>query len=273
MAISTIDQLIAGFKPPVYIHKDFNTATQNIGIPFSFFYRAGIPGPAVAPTSGVAGAALTSYPGQIPFTNPTGGNTTYLARFAVSMLAGGTQTGIIVLADRLWHNSGLSVTSTTTQTVNSVAFPARDQNGSSDGVAVLLGVEVSSATGGNTPSIDVTYTNSANVSGRVATLSITMTGGSQAGTFFPFVLQGEDNGVRSIQSFKLNSSWVSGAIHLVAYRILASLSMEAACVGAEVNPLTSGLPVLYNDTVPFIYGIPSSTLGMGVLGTMTVSQG
>ena len=55
--------------------------------------------------------------------------------------------GAIVLVDRIWHNSGLSATITTSQTVNSNAWPARDDNESTNGEGVLVGMEVHAATG------------------------------------------------------------------------------------------------------------------------------
>ena len=106
MAISTPDSLIAGAKPGQMFMKALS-GTLVAGRPHSYFYTAGIPGPAAAPSSGVNGAALTSYAGQIPFSNPVSGETR-LAR----LVGWASQTGMLLVCDRLWHNSGLSVTST-----------------------------------------------------------------------------------------------------------------------------------------------------------------
>ena len=136
MAITTFDGVIAGCKPPQFLYKA--PAGINVaGKTYSAFYAAGVPGAAAAPTPGLSGVALTSYPGQIPFTNPTAGQLSYLARFVCSLSA---SSGQVMLLDRLWHNSGISPFSSSIQTIDSVTFPARDQNGTSDGVGVLLGV-------------------------------------------------------------------------------------------------------------------------------------
>lgn len=247
MAITTMDGVLAGAEPPNFYYKALS-GTLVAGRPFSPFYTAGIPGPAVAPTPGLAGAALTSYGGQIPFTNPPSGFN-YLARFVGSSSA---QAGTLLLCDRLWHNSGITITSTAAQTVNSVTFPARDQNGATLGEGVILGVEVSGATGSGTPTITVSYTNSDGVAGRTATNIVATAASSPIGTFYPLGLQAGDKGVRSIQSITLSATWTSGTIHLVAYRVLASLSLSTAGASEAVDALTSGMPVMYDNTVPFL---------------------
>lgn len=269
MAISTVDGVIAGFKPPQFIFKEFS-GTLVAGRNYSAFYAPGIPCAAVAPTPGISGAALTSYAGQIPFTNPSSGQNTYLARF---VCAPTSQAGTVNLVDRLWHNSGITITSTTAQTVNSVAFPARDNNGSTNGEGVYLGVEVSTATGAGTPTITVSYTNSDNTSGRTGTSLFTTSATSPIGTFYPIGLQAGDKGVRSIQSITLSATWTSGTIHLVAYRPLVVAQALAGGVSTPVDALTSGLVRMYDNTVPFFFFVPNTTTSTGFIGTMTVTQG
>jgi len=84
MAITSLDQVIAGMQPP----EDFlkvGATMEAAGVHYSPFYVAGRPGAAVAPTPGINGAALTSYAGQVPFRNPVSGNS-YLARFSVRLV-------------------------------------------------------------------------------------------------------------------------------------------------------------------------------------------
>lgn len=268
MAITTLDGVIAGMRPPVTIVKD--TASLNTGRWFTPFYRDGMPGAATAPTPGQAGAALTSYPGQLPVPAPVSGKNIYLARFqAMASIA-----GCLILCDRLWHNSGLSVTSTGTQTVNSVAWPARDANGTSDGEQVLIAVEVTSATGNGSPSFTMSYTNSQGTTGRTGTSITPGFNSAPAGTFIPMGLAAGDTGVRSVQTFTLSASWSSGAISLVAYRELARLELTAANVPNAIDALTSGMPRLFDDSVPFlvfISSVPGS--GANISGTVVWTQG
>lgn len=267
MAITTLDGAIAGMQYPRIFSKAV-TGTMVAGRPHSLFYLAGMPGAAVAPTPGTAGAALTSYAGQIPFSNPGAGNT-YLARFQGQATIAGT----LVLADRLWHNSGITVTTTTAQTINSVAWPARDVNASTNGYGVRIGLEVSTATGAGAATPTISYTDESGNAGSTGAMEVTYAASSIAGTFYPFTLAAGDTGVRSIQSVTLSVSMTSGTIHLVAYRELARLELTAANVANAIDAITSGFPRLYDNTVPFIFFIPSTTTTSNISGHVIYTQG
>ena len=107
MAITTVDGIIAGLQVPQPFFK-VGATMEAIGVLHSLFYTTGVPGAAVAPTPGLAGAALTTYAGQIPYTNPGAGNG-YLAGVNVNA----TLVGTLLVCDRLWHNSGFTQTTTT----------------------------------------------------------------------------------------------------------------------------------------------------------------
>lgn len=267
MAITTLDGALAGMKPASFYSKAVS-GTLVAARPFTPFYTAGVPGAATAPSPGLAGAALTTYAGQIPV--PAASNNTYLARFSGVSSA---QAGVLLLCDRLWHNSGFTITSTGAQTINSVAWPARDMNGSTNGVGVILGVEVSGATGAGTPTITVSYTNDANTSGRTGTNSVATVASSAVGSFYPIGLQAGDTGVRSVQTLTLSATWTSGTIHLVAYRVLASLELGAAGLPNAVDALTAGMPRCYDNTVPFLVYIPQTTTTTQLTGTAVFTQG
>jgi hypothetical protein len=267
MAITGIDGALAGMQYPRTFAKAV-TGTMVAGRPHSLFYLAGAPGAAVAPTPGLAGAALTTYAGQIPFTNPVSGNT-YLARFQGQATIAGT----LVLADRLWHNSGLVVTTTTAQTVNSAAWPARDVAGSTNGDGVRIGLEVSTATGAGAATPTISYTDESNNAGSTGSMEVAYAASSIAGTFHPFTLAAGDTGVRSIQSCTLGVSMTSGTIHLVAYRELARLELTSANIPNAIDALTSGFPRLFDNTVPFIFFIPSTTTTSNISGSVVYTQG
>lgn len=268
MAIITLDGIIAGMRPP----EDFLKVTvtmEAIGIHHSLAYVSGRPGAAIAPTPGMAGAALTSYPGQIPFVNPASGNT-YLARLCVTP----SLAGALILYDRLWHNSGIVVTTITAQTINSVAWPARDRNGTVNGENVLVGIEVSTATTNASAITNTTmsYTNQAGVAGRTATIA-SFPATAVAGTFVPFQLQAGDTGVRSIQTITLGTSYGGGAIHLVAYRILGRVEVSIANTGNAVDAITGGFVRMYDNTVPFLRWLPTATTAITINGQLIYTQG
>lgn len=270
MAITTLDGAIAGMQWPRFFAKAV-TPTMVAGRPQSLWGLGGAPGAGTFDTT-LAGVALSSTSaqvlGQIDFRDPGAGNS-YLARF------GGTATtaGQLILADRLWHNGGFTITSATAQTVNSAAYPARDNAGTTNGDGVLLGLEISAAAGAAAPTITVSYTNSSNTAGRTATNAFATANSPTAGGFFPIGLQAGDIGVRSVQSLTLSVSWVSGTMNLVAYRPLASIPITSAFIPAAVDALTAGFPRLFNGTVPFLIFVPNTTTASNISGQVVWTQG
>lgn len=270
MAITTVDGILAGAKPPNFFRKDIITLAA--GQTASTFFTAGFPGAALAPTPGLSGAALTTYAGQIPFTNPSAGQKTYLTKFSAFSFGVGSAQYAGILCDRLWHNSGITINSGSVQNINSVVFPARDNNGTTNGDGVLLGLEFSSTGGSNTPTITVSYTNSAGISGRTATSEIATVASAPAGHFYRLKLQNTDIGVRSIQTLQFGGTgWTSGTAHLVAYRILQIQNFLGQAGLFVSNPMTTGLPILHNNTVPFI--LAKANFSGAMVGMMSVSQG
>ena len=267
-AITTVDGIIAGMRPPEDFLKVGGTM-EAAGVHHSLFYTSGRPGGATAPTSGLAGAALTAYSGQIPWVNPGSGNS-YIAR----LQATGSQTGCLLLLDRLWHNSGIAVTTTSAQTINSAAWPARDREGTANGENILVAIEVSTATtnGSAIANTTLSYTNQAGTSGRTATIA-SFPATAVAGTFVPFQLAAGDTGVRSIQSITLGTSYGGGAIHLVAYRILARLELPIANTGGAIDAVSGGFVRCFDNTVPFLVWLPTSTTGVTVAGQLIITQG
>ena len=258
MAIATIDGALAGMQPLVAWSK-LSTQTLVAGRPYSLWGQAGAPGAGSFDTT-LAGVALSSTsaipPGAFRHVDPGAGNA-YLARFT----GGVSQSGMLLLCDRLWHNGGIGITTTTGQTVTSAAFPARDNAGSINGDGVQIGLEVSAGCGAAAPAPTITYTNQAGVGSKSAGLSFATANSPAAGSFFPFGLQAGDTGVKSIQTYTQNTSWVSGTVNLVAYRVLAQL------------PLMGGFARLYNGVCPFLIFVPSTTGNLNLSGSYVETQG
>jgi hypothetical protein len=177
------------------------------------------------------------------------------------------------ILDRLWHNSGIVVTTTTSQTINSVAFPARDNNGATSGEGVMIAIEVSTATTNGSPisNTTMTYTNQSGTGSRTATIP-SFPATAVAGTFVPFALQAGDTGVQSIQSITLGTSYGGGAIHLVAYRALQNIPLIIANTGVAINPLTGDNTRCFDNTVGFLVWMASSATAANITGSVTFSQ-
>lgn len=267
MAITSWDGAIAGMQYPRDFYKAV-TATLVAGRPASLWPLAGNPGAGGYDTT-LNGVALTApVNGQIPFVDPSSGNA-YLS----SMVAQATIAGTVLLCDRLWHNGGYTITSTSAQNSTTPSWPGRSADGTSNGEGVLLGVEISAATGAGTPTITCGYTNSAGTAGRTATNIIATLATSAIGAFYPIGLQAGDLGVRSVQSLTLSATWTSGTMNLVAYRVLARIPITAAQVPGSVDPLSGGFPRMFNGSVPFLLFLPSTTTASNVSGLVTYAHG
>lgn len=271
MPITTLDALAAGSLPPTEFLKAI-TPTLTIGRPQSLWGLAGNPG-AGAFDATLNGVALTApVNGQFPWVNPISPALQYLQRFEGNVGQSG-QAGRLLLCDRIWHNGGYTITSTAAQNSTTPAFPARDHDGSANGRGIILGLEISAATGAGTPTVTVGYTNSANTSGRTATNVIATGATSAAGSFYPIGLQAGDVGVRSVQSLTLSATWTSGTMNLVAYRVLASVGINSANGPGVTDAITGGQQRLYDGTVPFLIFIPTATTAVNVTGQLITSAG
>lgn len=220
MTITTVQGLIAGLLPPERLIRGtaINLNTQNVWVT-NVYQSGGYPGAMAVPSSGAAGAAITSRTGLISFTNPPSGETR-LARLLARVNGGSSQGAFGLLIDRLWDNSGLSAASTSTQTVNSATLPARDINESTNGEGVYLGIEVSTGLTSANPTMTATYTNSAGTGSKAATYT-PVTATPAAGSFGIFGLDAGDTGIRSVQDLTLSAAYASGVFHLVLFRPIA----------------------------------------------------
>ena len=86
MAITTLDQALAGMRPPTFLAKSGITMAA-VGVAqrgYTPWYVGGLPGASTANSAGVNGAALTpasaAVEGHIKRTNPAGGSDAYVAQ-------------------------------------------------------------------------------------------------------------------------------------------------------------------------------------------------
>ena len=265
--------LLAGVAGRSFDFYKIGTAPEAAGNYYSWSKDSGFPGAWAPGTPGVAGRTIdgtaAADAGCMVIANPSSGGN-YLAQ----LNATGTVAHNLFMQDWLWVNTGITVTTTTGQSVNSVTFPARDVNGSTNGEGIGVGILVTAATTNASPvtNTTLTYTNSENQNTRTATIS-SFPATAVIGTFVPFQLQAGDKGVRSIQTVTLGTSYGGGSISLVAYRTIIGQPMTLANVGSP-----QGLPVynpgvrLYNGTCLMPVAIASSTTAVTVAGSGMVLQ-
>jgi hypothetical protein len=273
--IKNINVNIQGYSGRSIQFYKVGTTAEAVGVRHSLHAATGFPGAWSPGTPGVAGrttdGTTSTDGGCLPLVNPsTGAN--YLTQFA----AASSVAQFILLMDILWVNSGIVVTTTTAQTINSVAFPARDLNGSTNGEGVDVGILVTTATTNSSAITNTTmsYTNSDGVSGRTATIS-SFPATAVAGTFVPFQLQAGDKGVRSIQSITLGTSYGGGAISLIAFTTLGAVPSTVVNIGGNMSEFNATMNPgvrLYNGACLILYYLASATTATNVTGLITVME-
>lgn len=258
MGIGTVDALLNGRIAPRDWFKDAFTG-QVAGGYHSPLYVAGLPGAGSAPDAGVNGEALTSRTGALSFPAAVAGQSVYLNSASLAAAAG---LGAGFLIDRLWENSGLDVTSTSSQAISPAPLPARDASGSANGVGVGLAIEIVTATGNGSPVVaTITYTDSDGNTGATGTISIPAT--AVAGTWLPLDLAAGDYGVRAVTAFQLAATLSSGALSLVHYRrISPNLRCVADNIGDSFGPADGGGPLHHNTVPQFIYLLSATAAGI-----------
>ena len=250
MSIVTEDGVLAGLKPPVPFQKNAFTG-QASGQMHNLGVVAGNPGVWTLGAPGMAGVAVSANAlgGALRFDNPSAGFA-YLAKLAANV---GANIRALMLYDLLWYQSGLAETTTTAQTINSVAFPARDIAGSVNGDGVEAWLHCTTATT-NAAIANTTlgYTNEAGTASRSAGLAYDWPANAVAGTMVPFGLQGSDRGVRSIQTLTLGTSYGGGQVEILALRRLARIAFSADNAGDVYDWARLALPRLFDSSAIYI---------------------
>jgi hypothetical protein len=258
--------------PPVPITK-VGIATAAVGAMRGYtpWYAAGNPGASTATAAGINGQAVDSslgatVGGRLPRTNPGSGNS-YLARLGISASTAGT----LWLIDRLWHNSGLSVTSTSAQAITPATLPARCGDGTTNGANVMAAMEWSATGGSGTPTVTLTYTDQDGNTGSTSTLAGVTT--PPVGTFEIFTLAAGDTGIRAPTSLIQSATRTSGTMHLVLFRVLAQVEVTSANIGNAIDALTSGMPRIYDNSVLQLVWFPTATTATNFIGQYIETQG
>lgn len=244
-----------------FFSKSAQGAAEASGIAQSFLDRGGNPGSATLPSS-LNGSNFTSASGgTFPFVDPSPASL-YLGGLTGSV----TVAGELLVHDLLWMNGGISVTTTTSQAITSPTFPARDSAGSTNGAGLELWLACFGTSTTNASAITNTtvgYTNSAGTSGRTATIAsvpATLT----AGSIIRFQLQGDDVGVRSVQSVTLGTSYVTGNLYLMVMRRLADVPVPTATTVFDRSWDQLGLPLVFAGTFLHLAAVPTTTVAVAI---------
>lgn len=273
MAFTTLAQINAAL-PGQWFGWNKTPVGLASGAWYSSWTVAGAPGQGVAPSSGVAGNVPTSATaGAIPFINPTAQNTHIGRLEGAYVIAGNANPTQVAVYDRLWHDSGIDVTLTTAQTIQSappVAVPLTRPDAL--GAQVEAWWEVYATMGAGTPTVTLTYTdqdgNTGN-SGSSGALGTTM----PLGRTGRFSLASGDTGVRSIQTWQANATFTSGTIGLVQRRRLLCHELQPSGLPTTLDAIECGVPRVYDDACLEVLFFASSSLGFTASLQLFLAQG
>lgn len=201
----------------------------------------GFSGDSRPPTGGLSGDIPDKNVKGVPnFVNPASGETR-LGRLSVAAFALGGGVATMALYDRLWHNSSIDATVATPQTIDSVALTRPDASG----VGVEAWWETYLGMGPVSPTLTLSYTDQGGVSGVLATSGV-LAASMPQGRTGPFQLAAGDTGVRSIQTFTSNASFIFGRIGLVMRRNICYLTVPIGPT-LQADALSCGLPRIYDN--------------------------
>lgn len=211
MAITTQDQLVSAVAAGQLVQFNKASMVTVAGFWYSHFRNPGRPGAGATPSTAAGNTLDRTSVGALAVPAPSA--TSYIS----SAGCAASQAQTVSIADRLVETAQLSGITTTAQTVNSVALPARAA-GVTD---IELWLEIYTLAG-NTASATVTcsYTNQSGTSGRTATLigGIPATG-TPINRSYQFSLQAGDTGVQSVQTFtSTTSTGTAGNLGIVLRR-------------------------------------------------------
>ena len=261
---TTGDAEIAGDSRVIF---KVGTAPEAAGQYYCFAKDAGAPGAWLPGTPGINGrntdGTTVADRGCISAGTPISG-----INYIRDIVTTASQAGTFMLADVLWVNTGLVVTTTTAQAITQPTLPLRDNLGTSNGFGIGAGILVTTATtnAAAIANITLSYTNSEGVSGRTATIS-SYPATAVIGTFVPFQLAQGDIGIRSIQSITLGTTLTAGAISLIAFNFLATVPVTVANIGSIAFQRKLDLK-LNNGHCLLPFWIASNTIACNLTGTI-----
>lgn len=267
MAITTMAQVLDALPGQRVAFSKSAAGAASAGGFGSTWLGTGQPAAGVAPSSGLAGDVPTSATtGALQITNAASGALA-LARFQAGYTA--SLNGTIMLYDRLWHNSGISATAVTAQTIGSVALTRPDALGKQ----VEAWWQVYVVMGAGTPQITLTYTDQDGNTGNSA-LSGVLATTLAANRTGPFQLAAGDTGVRSIQTYQADATFTSGTLGLVLRRKLLDAPVPFTGIDTLSDALrTTLVEIPANACLEVLVGFGSLSGTANIFGELSVIEG
>jgi len=262
MAITTLDQVLAGIQPSSTFFKP--SATSSAGIMQSLWYGAGYPAAGSGPSSTASALLDSTTTGAIAFTNPTSGKLSYLAR----LMAAAAQGGTLIVYDRQAHY-GFASNATATVSMSGPVTVSGQRSGAGE-----IWIETAAAGAAGTKAVTCSYTNQAGTTGRTS-VSLSIAASPPQYSMFRLPFQSGDTGALSIASVTIGTSALtsSGTSNAIIMRRLAEIQVPSAGVGNVLDALGCGLPRIYDSSCLALMWMPAASTTGDLHGSFSVAQG
>lgn len=260
MSIVTVDDIAAALS--VSQHRNFlknGTAAKSAGAFQSLWMATGLPTAGVASvvyTNGSGYTASSATTGALNYVNAATQN--YIAK----LVASGTQTGTLIIADRLWSCSGMGFAAATYTVTTPGSLPARITDNGAD---CELWVEQFVAAGAASGTLVANYVDSgaASVSGTIAAVvSAPVTGQMQP------VPMANNLGIKSLTSVVNNATWTSGTWGMTILRRLVEIPINVIAAGYGSDWAAAGLARVPADACLMMFYMATTTTAATFSGSL-----
>lgn len=268
MAITTVDDIASALAVSQKIShwKVFATA-KAAGCVQSAWLAAGYPNVAgSAPPAYTAGSGYAcdkSTTGALPLSN--GAVQNWIMRSYLSS----TQTGTIIIFDRLWSCGGMGFGASTYTITTPGSLPARITD---NGAGCELWCEIFVAGVGTvTGNLVATYVNPAGTTSRTATIVGPQSGPVQ-GQLQQFPLQAGDGGIKQLTSVQNTATWTSATYGVSILKRVMEIPFTVANAGVLMDWAGCGLaPVAADACLMFAYQA-SGAVAPIIFGTLSIGD-
>lgn len=220
---------------------------------------AGHPAAGAEPASLLGSVPTKDTLGAIPFVNPTSPATLHLLQWSNF----GINANGILLYDRLWHAGNISLGSGAQQVITLGSALTRYANG----IEVEIAIEITTAAGTGAKTMSIEYTNTDNVTGRTATISIDAS--APINRVYFATLQAGDRGVKSIESVTMTGTLNTGVANILLFMdIDSSNTISSTDVIKDLITQYPSLPNIVDNACLSFYILASTTTSGAIRGKL-----
>jgi hypothetical protein len=181
---------------------------------------------------------------------------------------------VFLLYDRLFHEGGLSGTSTSAQTIQgSTPSPALTRN--TGGAGNIAFYEIYTIIGTTSTTLTMTYTNQAGTGSRTSTINIGNTGFREVSRMQRIPLAAGDSGIRAIEQIQLTATTgTAGNFGITIAQPLAWIPVGAGGTMGWRDYTTGlpGIPVINPDACLSLMFIPNGGTALEMFGTLATVE-